>query len=65
MVRISQTSALALLRIEAPPQGITPVRLAETNEIRNGDVVHAVGHPRNRDWACALGKIEEVKPGSS
>ncbi len=65
VVRVSKTSDLALLRIDNPPREIRPVRLAKTNEVRNGDVVHAVGHPDSGDWAYALGKIDQVKPGSS
>ncbi len=65
VVRVSKTSDLALLRIDDPPQGVAPVRLAKTNEVRNGDVVHAVGHPDGVDWAYTLGKIDQVKAGSS
>ncbi len=65
VVRLSKTADLALLRIDDPPREVTPVRLAKTNEVRNGDVVHAIGHPDGGDWAYTLGKIEQVKPGSS
>ncbi len=65
VVRLSKTADLALLRIENPPPGIAPVRLAKTNEVRTGDIVHAVGHPNGGDWAYSLGKIDQVKPGSS
>ncbi|MDH3317540.1 MAG: trypsin-like peptidase domain-containing protein [Gammaproteobacteria bacterium] len=65
VVRLSKTADLALLRIDNPPKGVTPVRIAKTNEIRNGDIVHAVGHPKSANWAYTLGKIVQVKPGSS
>lgn len=65
VVRLSKTADLALLRIENLPPGITPVRLAKTNEVRTGDIVHAVGHPHGGDWAYSLGKVDQVKPGSS
>lgn len=65
VVRVSKTADLALLRIDDPPREIAPVRLAKTNEVRNGDVVHAIGHPDSGDWAYSLGKIDQVKPGSS
>lgn len=65
VIRLSKTSDLALLRVGDPPAGITPVPIAKTNEIRNGDVVHAVGHPSNGVWTYTPGKIDQVKPGSS
>lgn len=65
VVRLSKTADLALLRIDNPPEGVTPVRIAKMNEIRNGDIVHAVGHPETGNWAYTLGKIDQVKPGSS
>lgn len=65
VIRLSKTSDLALLRVDDPPAGITPVPIAKTNEIRNGDVVHAVGHPSNGVRAYTPGKIDQVKPGSS
>lgn len=39
------------------------MRLAKTNEVRNGDVVHAAGRPDSGDWAYTFGKIEQGKPG--
>ncbi len=65
MVRLSKTANLALLRIDNPPEGVTRVRIAKMNEIRTGDIVHAVGHPQTGNWAYALGKIDQVKPASS
>lgn len=65
MVRVSKTADLALLRVDNPPRGITPVQLAKTNEIRNGDRVHGVGHPGNGDWAYTLGKVDQVKQSAS
>jgi S1-C subfamily serine protease len=65
VVRLNKSADLALLRIDDVPVDVTPVRFADVNQIRAGDVLHAIGHPADGSWSHTLGKISKVKPGSS
>jgi S1-C subfamily serine protease len=65
VIRLNRSADLALLRIDEAPVDVTPVRFADANQIRAGDVLHAIGHPADGTWSHTLGKISKVKPGSS
>ena len=65
VLRLSKTADLALLKVNDLPRGVVPAGISKTNEIRSGEIVHAVGHPLSREWTYTLGKIEQVKTGSS
>ncbi|HEX9583353.1 MAG TPA: trypsin-like peptidase domain-containing protein [Gammaproteobacteria bacterium] len=65
VVRLNKTADLALLRIDSPPGDVLPVRFADADGIKSGDVLHAIGHPASGAWTHTLGKIDDVKPESS
>ncbi|MDX1513276.1 MAG: trypsin-like peptidase domain-containing protein [Gammaproteobacteria bacterium] len=65
VIRLNKTADLALLRINAPPPDVSPVRFAAADGIGAGEVLHAIGHPASGAWTHTLGKIDRVKPESS
>jgi S1-C subfamily serine protease len=65
VIRLNKSADLALLQIDDVPVDVTPVHFADVNQIRVGNVLHAIGHPADGSWSHTLGKISKVKPGSS
>lgn len=54
---------LALLRLEEPPRGLSPARFGDSDSLRPGELVFAVGHPRGRLGAVTAGVVSDRPRG--
>jgi serine protease Do len=62
LVRKDRDADLALLRISVV--GIESARLRDTQTLRTGEVVVAVGHPMGEAGAVSLGIVHRASPGA-
>ena len=60
IVGIDPPNDLALLRIEAPPQGLTPVELGDSSTLRVGQRAIAIGNPFGLDRTLTVGVISAL-----
>lgn len=60
VVGIDPPNDLALLRIDAPPGGLTPVELGESTELRVGQRAIAIGNPFGLDRTLTVGVISAL-----
>jgi|GEM_PF-5752376 len=65
VVKLNRFSDLALLQIEPPPPEAVSVRLAAGNTALNGAIVHAIGPGPDGSWRHVLGRVAQIRPGSS
>ncbi len=61
VVTLSRTEDLALLKAERVPKGINPPPLADSDKLRVGQVVFAVGTPQNYPHTLSSGVISSVR----
>lgn len=61
VLKIDETSDLALLRVVDPPTGIDSIRLGDASEAAIGSDVHAIGHPTGEAWTYTRGVISQYR----
>lgn len=52
---------LALLQVESPPVGATPLAIGDVSSLRVGADVHAIGHPDGRQWTYTRGIVSQIR----
>lgn len=52
---------LALLQVEAVPEGATPLAIGDVSSLRVGADVHAIGHPDGRQWTYTRGIVSQIR----
>jgi 2-alkenal reductase len=53
-------SDLALLRVDLPPEGLTPLVLGDSDKVRVGDFVVAIGNPFGLTGTLTLGVVSAI-----
>ena len=61
VVRVHKQSDLALIRLRAPPDGLTVLPLGKLNEVQIGSDVHGIGHPEDEYWTYARGAVSQIR----
>lgn len=61
VVRVDEVSDLALLRVEAVPEGVAPIELGTMADAVVGADVHAIGHPTGEAWTYTMGVISQIR----
>ena len=61
IVKYDEIADLALLRIEALPPRVAPIRLGGISDIGVGLDVHAIGHPTGEAWTYTKGVISQYR----
>ena len=65
VVRYSRFADLALLRLDETPAGIAPIALGSGGAVREGGMLHAIGHPDGGTWTHTPVIVTRVKPDGS
>ena len=58
--RIDPTTDLAVLRVNTPPRGLTPLRLGRSSSVRVGDEVVAIGNPFGYERSMTAGIVSAI-----
>lgn len=56
---------LAILKVNNLPKSITPIPVGSYQDIKIGDEVHAIGHPKNLFWSYTKGVVSQIRPNYS
>lgn len=60
VVKVNQKKDLALLQVSNMPSSVLPIPLTSRN-VRVGDDVHAIGHPRGQLWSYTKGYVSQLR----
>ncbi|RKZ38064.1 MAG: hypothetical protein DRQ37_00215 [Gammaproteobacteria bacterium] len=61
VLRVNKFADLALLKVDSPPETARPIDLAPTVDLKRGQPVHALGHPKGGRWTHSEGMVSGVK----
>ena len=65
VVRFSKFADLALLEMDSVPESVVPLALGDSSQLREGSMLHAIGHPDGGTWAHTPVIVTRVKGGDS
>ncbi len=60
VVGIDPTTDLAVLKVNTPPRGLTPLLLGKSNSVRVGDEVVAIGNPFGYERSMTAGIVSAI-----
>jgi S1-C subfamily serine protease len=60
VVGVDPTTDLAVLRVNTPPRGLTPLRLGRSSSVRVGDEVVAIGNPFGYERSMTAGIVSAI-----
>ena len=60
VVGIDPTTDLAVLKVNTPPRGLTPLRLGRSSSVRVGDEVVAIGNPFGYERSMTAGIVSAI-----
>jgi S1-C subfamily serine protease len=60
VVGVDPTTDLAVLRVNTPPRGLTPLRLGRSGSVRVGDEVVAIGNPFGYERSMTAGIVSAI-----
>ena len=60
VVGIDPTTDLAVLKVNTPPRGLTPLRLGRSTSVRVGDEVVAIGNPFGYERSMTAGIVSAI-----
>jgi V8-like Glu-specific endopeptidase len=61
VLKVNQTSDLALIKLQKKPKNLRPLRLGKANSYEIGQDVHAIGHPEGNLWTYTKGFISQIR----
>ena len=62
VVAESKIEDLALIKVNGLPANIKPVQLGTNQEVKIGDNVYAIGHPKSLPWSFSFGMVSQIRP---
>lgn len=60
VIGVDPTTDLAVLRVNTPPRGLTPLRLGRSSSVRVGDEVVAIGNPFGYERSMTAGIVSAI-----
>jgi S1-C subfamily serine protease len=60
VIGIDPTTDLAVLKVNTPPRGLTPLRLGRSSSVRVGDEVVAIGNPFGYERSMTAGIVSAI-----
>jgi S1-C subfamily serine protease len=60
VIGVDPTTDLAVLRVNTPPRGLTPLRLGKSGSVRVGDEVVAIGNPFGYERSMTAGIVSAI-----
>jgi S1-C subfamily serine protease len=61
VLKVNQTSDLALIKLQKKLKKLHPLRLGKANSYEIGQDVHAIGHPEGNLWTYTKGFISQIR----
>ncbi|CAN7180698.1 S1C family serine protease [Phenylobacterium sp. LjRoot219] len=61
VLKLDQVADLALIKVEAVPPGVTPLKLGDGASLQVGADVHAIGHPTGEAWTYTRGIVSQIR----
>lgn len=61
VLKLDEVADLALIKVEAVPTGVTPLKLGDSNQLQVGADVHAIGHPTGHTWTYTRGIVSQIR----
>ena len=61
VLKVDEVTDLALIKVEAVPAGVTPLKLGDSSALQVGADVHAIGHPTGQSWTYTKGIVSQVR----
>lgn len=61
VLKVDQVTDLALIKVEAVPTGVAPLKLGDSNSLQVGADVHAIGHPTGQIWTYTRGIVSQIR----
>jgi S1-C subfamily serine protease len=61
VIKVDQIRDLALLKPNSIPSTIRPIDLGDTRELQVGADVHAIGHPKGKNWSYTTGVVSQIR----
>ncbi|MBA2385127.1 MAG: trypsin-like peptidase domain-containing protein [Actinobacteria bacterium] len=61
LVGVDPSTDIAVLRVEASPRGLTPLEFGDSDDVRVGDPVVAIGNPFGLDRTATAGIVSAVQ----
>ena len=61
VVKVDEVADLALLKVDAVPAGVAPLKLGDSSALQVGADVHAIGHPTGEAWTYTRGIVSQIR----
>ena len=61
VIKVDELADLALLHVDAVPEGVIPIPLGALKDVEVGADVHAIGHPDGQSWSYTQGVVSQIR----
>ena len=65
LVKVDERKDLAMLEVNGLPFGIRPVNYGKFEDIKIGETLFAIGHPKGLLWSFTSGMVSQIRPNYS
>ena len=62
---VSPSSDIAILKVKNLPKSVLPIPVGSFQDLRIGDDVHAIGHPKSLYWSYTKGVVSQIRENFS
>ena len=62
LIKVDERKDLAMLEITKLPFGIKPVKYGKFKDIKIGETLFAIGHPKGLLWSFTSGMVSQIRP---
>jgi len=61
LVKVDEVADLALIKVDAIPPGVGPLKLGDSGALQVGADVNAIGHPTGETWTYTRGVVSQIR----
>ena len=62
LIKVDERKDLAMLEIDKLPFGIRPVEYGKFKDVKIGETLFAIGHPKGLLWSFTSGMVSQIRP---
>ena len=62
LIKVNKKKDLAMLEVNGLPFGIKPVNYGKFKDIKIGETLFAIGHPKGLLWSFTSGMVSQIRP---
>lgn len=63
VIKVDKKKDLAMLEVKGLPFGIRPVNYGKFKNVKIGETLFAIGHPKGHLWTYTSGMVSQIRPG--